>query len=316
MSSGPPRLLVVHEDASVRRQAADALLSLGEVVTAADLESARAAIPLDMVDAALVDPGLVSSRAGLPASLPLIALGRAPEPGPMEAAAGLYHAELPLPPDPRACVLLVRAALDRRRLEKEVLRLRAEASGRPAVGELKGHSPAIEGLRHAIRAIADSEAPVLIRGETGTGRALAARVLHGCGPRREGPFVSLLLSAFSPDALEAELCGRDRARGGGRVDAAHRGTLVLRDLEELPAALQEPVLRLARSGVWAPEGGRARLLDVRLMATAGPGLEESVSAGRFREDLAHALEAVTLHMPPLRERRDDVPALVEHFLGF
>ncbi|MGH9869282.1 MAG: sigma-54-dependent transcriptional regulator [Candidatus Polarisedimenticolia bacterium] len=316
MSAAPLRLLVIHEEPSVRRQVADAILPLGEVFTAADLASARAAVPLDMVDVALLDPRLASPQNGLPPALPLIALGPVPDAvaGDAGAAPGPFHAELTLPPDPRACAMLARSALDRRKLELEVRRLRADAAVRGEVSALTGHGPAMEGVRRAIRAIADSGAPVLVRGETGTGRAQAGRAIHAAGPRRDGPFVTLLLSAFSPFALETELCGRDRARGGGRVESAHRGTLLLRDLEALPGSLQEPLLRLARSGVWAPPEGRTVMVDIRLVATVGPGLDEAVSSGRFREDLLQSLEAVTLHMPPLRERREDIPVLAAHFL--
>ena len=312
MSTAPPRLLIIHEDPSVRRQVADAVLPLGEVFTAADLSSARTAVPFDLADVALLDPWLASSTSGLPASLPLISLGPVPETG---DGGAVFHAELALPPDSRACLVLARSALDRRRLELEVRRLRSGAAAGGEVAWIKGHSRAIEGARHAIRAIADSHAPVLIRGETGTGRALAGRAVHAAGPRRDGPFVSLLLPAFSPAALETEMCGRDQSLGGGRVESAHQGTLLLRDLEALPGSLQEPLLRLARSGVWAPSGGRKPVMvNVRIVATAGTGLDEAVSAGRFREDLLQSLEAVTLLMPPLRERREDIPVLAAHFL--
>jgi len=219
---------------------------------------------------------------------------------------------------------LVEKALRARALEREVRALRREVAGRTATGErLVGTSPAMLELFKTIGRVARSDVPVLVTGESGTGKELIARGIHAASTRAEGPIVPVNAAAIPRELLESELFGHERGAFTGAVESrpgrfreAAGGTLFLDEIGDMPIELQAKLLRVLQSGELTSVGGRrTERVDVRIVAATHRDLDGAVASGRFREDLLYRLRVVPIHVPPLRERRDDVAPLVEHFLG-
>lgn len=172
------------------------------------------------------------------------------------------------------------------------------------------------------REAAQSVAPVLITGESGTGKELLARYIHAQGPRREGPFVAVNCAAIPEGLLESELFGYERGaftgavgQKKGKFELAHKGTLLLDEVSEMPVALQAKLLRVLQEGEVDRIGGaRPVKVDVRPIATSNRDLPQRIKEGKFREDLYFRLNVIHLHVPPLRERREDIPLLARYFL--
>lgn len=185
-----------------------------------------------------------------------------------------------------------------------------------------GESPAMERVRHRIEKIAQSSAPVLITGETGTGKELVARLLHLRSPRSAGPFVAVNCAAFPDTLFEAELFGHERGaftgavkKRLGRFMAADGGTLLIDEVGEISLSAQVKLLRVLQEGTIEPLGADESVrVDVRVLASTHRDLKKCVSEGTFREDLYYRLNVLDVWLPPLRERRDDLPRLVEYFL--
>jgi DNA-binding NtrC family response regulator len=213
----------------------------------------------------------------------------------------------------------VRNALRLRSLTEENAELRRESGAQ----EMVGGSPAMERLRDLIRRAGPSEGRVLVSGENGTGKELVARALHEGSRRRDRPFVKLNCAAVPAELIESELFGHERGAFTGAVTArkgkfelADGGTLFLDEVGDMPPAMQAKVLRVLQENEFERVGGHATLrCDVRVIAATNRDLAEEVGAGRFREDLFYRLAVVPVHVPPLRERREDVPALAARFLA-
>jgi two-component system, NtrC family, response regulator HydG len=212
-------------------------------------------------------------------------------------------------------------ALAERRLRRENRALRAV--NREAMEALIGRSSAMRRVYDLVDRIAPSPSPVLIRGESGSGKELVARAIHLNGPRRDAAFVAVNCTALPESLLESELFGHTRgaftgassARAGLFVEASG-GTLFLDEIGDMAPALQAKLLRVVQLGEVRPVGAdESRQVDVRLIAATHQDLEERVGAGTFRADLYYRLNVVPLVVPPLRERAEDIPMLVEHFLG-
>jgi two-component system nitrogen regulation response regulator GlnG len=218
---------------------------------------------------------------------------------------------------------LVAKALRTRALEREVRALRREAAGRTAAGErLVGRSPVLLDVFKTIGRVARSDVSVLITGESGTGKELIARAIHAASRRAEGPFIAVNAAAIPRELLESELFGHERGAFTGAVESrpgrfreANGGTLFLDEIGDMPIELQSKLLRVLQSGEVTSVGGRRpEPVDVRILAATHRDLEVAVAERRFREDLLYRLRVVPIHVPPLRERREDIPPLVEHFL--
>ena len=188
--------------------------------------------------------------------------------------------------------------------------------------EIIGEAPAMQEVFRAIARLARSHITVLINGESGTGKELVARALHRHSPRTHKPFIALNMAAIPRDLLESELFGHERgaftgaqARRAGRFEQADGGTLFLDEIGDMPAELQTRLLRVLADGEFFPVGAHMpSKVDVRIIAATHQNLESLVAEGRFREDLFHRLNVIRVHIPPLRERRQDIPLLLRHFL--
>jgi len=191
-----------------------------------------------------------------------------------------------------------------------------------ALGGLVGRSAAMARVRELVRTAARTEAHVLIEGETGTGKEVAARAVHALGRRAAGPFVPVNCAAVPETLAESEFFGHARGAFTGAVQdrpgvlqAADRGTLFLDEVEDLSPALQAKLLRVVQDREVRPLGGSTlRRVDIRIVAASNRDLGRMVEAGTFRRDLYYRLRVLAIHLPPLRERREDVPLLVEHFV--
>ena len=233
---------------------------------------------------------------------------------------GAYHF-LTKPADLEQWRALVRSALEKRSLEEEnrTLRLRLGEAG---AGELIGRSRPMEELRNFLAVVGDSQAAVLIQGESGTGKELAARAIHRTSSRREGPFVSLNCGALPSQLLESELFGYEKgaftgAAGAkpGQFELAHAGTIFLDEIGECSPELQVRLLRVLQEREVQRLGGTRRVpTDFRLVAATNRNLVDEIKAGRFREDLFYRINVIEVTMPPLRERREDIPLLAAFFL--
>jgi two-component system C4-dicarboxylate transport response regulator DctD len=223
---------------------------------------------------------------------------------------------------PERLVSSVRRAMEKRRLvlENRVLRTMAEAqSDWPLIGQ----TPVMERLRATLRQLAGADVDVLLEGETGVGKELAARALHNWGRRRDREFVAVDCAALPAGALDSELFGHELGAFSGavrqrvgRIQQADRGTLFLDEIETLAPEAQGKFLRVLEEREVTPLGSnRPQTLDLRVVAAAKPDLIDAVAAGTFREDLFHRLDVVRIRIPPLRERREDVPLLFAHFLA-
>ena len=217
---------------------------------------------------------------------------------------------------------VVRRALEKRSLEREVTFLRGELARTHDVEEIIGRHPAMQKLQRVIAQVAPTSATVLITGESGTGKELVARAIHRQGPRRDKPFVPVNPAAIAETLIESELFGHEKGaftgayqRKLGKFELAQGGTLFLDEIGTLKPELQAKLLRVLQEREIERVGGtRPIRIDVRVVAATNANLDEAVARGAFREDLYYRLNVVPIHVPPLRERADDIPLLVEHFV--
>ncbi len=216
----------------------------------------------------------------------------------------------------------VRQLLQRGELEREVLRLREEVKGRQQLGDLIGRSPAMQEVFRTLERAARSRVTVLVVGESGTGKELVARALHDLSPRCEGPFIGVNCGAIPHHLIENELFGHERGaftdaveRRIGRFEAANNGTLLLDEIGELDASLQVKLLRALQERCIERLGSTESIpIDVRVVASTNRDLDSEVRAGRFRADLYYRINVVLIQLPPLRDRREDIPLLAKTFL--
>ncbi|RKH61974.1 sigma-54-dependent transcriptional regulator [Corallococcus llansteffanensis] len=237
----------------------------------------------------------------------------------MRAGAESY---LTKPLDMNAVLVVLGKALETRQLKSETRQLRERVAERFRVGNIIGDAPELQGVYALIQQAAPTRATVLILGESGTGKELVAQALHEFSPRKERPFVKVHCAALSEGLLESELFGHERgsftgavARKEGRFELADGGTLFLDEIGEVSLAVQVKLLRVLQSREFERVGGTQTLkVDVRIVAATHRDLQAEVKAGRFREDLYYRLNVVAVTLPPLRRRKGDIPALVNHFL--
>lgn len=323
------RILVVDDEGNIRRSLQMLLEAEGHVVlTAGSAEDALDGLDGTEPDLVLLDL-MLPGRSGLEA-LPLIRerppfpvvvmmSGQATLGDAVEATrSGAFHfIEKPLSPE--AILLTVNGAQELVRA-RDLTRALQEELGPDA--ELVGRAPAVERVRELVRRAAPSDARVLITGESGTGKELVATAIHGLSSRRAGPFIRVNSAAIPRDLVESEMFGHERGaftgateRRRGRFELADGGTLFLDEVADLGPEAQAKLLRVLEAGVVERVGGTDAIrVDVRVVAATNRDLREAVRLGTFREDLLFRLDVLPIHLPPLRERSGDIPALVEFAL--
>lgn len=322
-------ILIVDDEADIRELVAGILEDEGyEVRTAHDSDSALAVIDDRRPSLVFLDIWLQGSRLDGLALLdvikkqhPDLAVVVISGHGNIETAVsaikrGAYdYIEKPFKAD--RLVLIAERALENVKLKKEVTELREKSVD---AAELIGISPAMMQLRGAIEKIAPTNSRVMILGASGCGKELVARTLHKNSTRSEGPFISLNAATLTPEMTEIALFGTESENGGGRtvgaLEEAHGGTLYLDEVAEMPRETQNKILRVLVEQSFQRVGGSKKVsVDVRIFSSTARNLEEDIAAGSFREDLYHRLAVVPLKVPSLSERREDIPMLVEHFIG-
>ncbi|MDP3839594.1 MAG: nitrogen regulation protein NR(I) [Methylococcales bacterium] len=244
----------------------------------------------------------------------------------LESAVSAFHGGafeyLPKPFDIKEVVDLARRACIHNRQRREANdSVSADISIAPTP-EIIGEAPAMQEVFRAIGRLARSNITVLINGESGTGKELVAKALHRHSPRSAKPFIALNMAAIPKDLMESELFGHEKGaftgavqRRAGRFEQASDGTLFLDEIGDMPAELQTRLLRVLADGEFYPVGAYSAIkADVRIIAATHQNLETLVEQGRFREDLFHRLNVIRVHIPPLRERKQDIPLLLRHFL--
>ncbi|MGZ8428069.1 MAG: sigma-54-dependent transcriptional regulator [Candidatus Deferrimicrobiaceae bacterium] len=220
-------------------------------------------------------------------------------------------------------VHLVDRALEMTEMKKENIHLKQQAIGRYQFENIIGISEPIRQVLSLVTKVAGSGSTILILGESGTGKELIARAIHYNSSRADRMLVPVNCSAIPADLLESELFGHVRGAftgahvaRTGRFETAHRGTIFLDEIGEMSPPLQAKILRVLQEQSFTPVGGTKPVdVDVRVIAATNKDLEKEIAAGRFRQDLYFRLHVIPIHLPPLRERTDDIPVLAEHFLG-
>ena len=242
----------------------------------------------------------------------------------LESAVSAFHSGafeyLPKPFDIKEVVELAQRACLHGKQQTKINTDKVEVL--EATPEIIGEAPAMQEVFRAIGRLARSHITVLINGESGTGKELVAKALHQHSPRTNKPFIALNMAAIPKDLMETELFGHEKgaftgahSRRSGRFEQANEGTLFLDEIGDMPAELQTRLLRVLSDGEFYPVGAHSSVkVDVRIIAATHQHLETLVSEGRFREDLFHRLNIIRINIPPLRERNQDIPLLLKHFL--
>jgi two-component system response regulator AtoC len=219
-------------------------------------------------------------------------------------------------------ITVIRRALEKHALVKEVTYLKGELERVQFFEEMVGHDKKMVKIFNLISTISQSDGPVLIQGESGTGKELVARAIHRRGPRKDQPFVVISCAAIPPTLMESELFGHTKGaftgavQGAmGKLEIAHRGTILLDDIDSLDINMQGKLLRVIQEKEFERLGSTKMIrIDVRFIAASNKNLEELVVKGKLREDLFYRLNVFPVVLPPLRERKGDIPSLLNHFL--
>jgi DNA-binding NtrC family response regulator len=327
------RILLVEDEPNMVRTLTKILERRGlEVVTAANGRDALTRIDAEPVDVMVTDLNMpvmdglsllreIKEHPQRPAVVVLTGYGTVQSAvEAMKLGAADY---LIKPCNPEELLIVLERQLELRDLRREVANLKREVQSTRRYGSLIGDSAAMRAVYGIIEAVSQNKSTVLITGASGTGKELVARTLHARSPWSRGPFVAVNCGAFSETLLESQLFGHRRGAFTGAVadqqgvfQAASGGTLFLDEISEVPLPLQVKFLRALQEREITPLGSTRPLrIDVRIVAAANKDLLAEMRAGRFREDLFYRLNVVNIALPPLTERKDDIPALVDHFIS-
>ncbi len=328
--SKPDNVWIIDDDKSIRWVVEKALQKAGIITRSfASGKELLVALQGDLPDALITDirmPGmdgleLLDKVQHSHPNLPVIVMTAHSD---LESAVSAFHGGafeyLPKPFDIKEVVNLAqRACIHGRQQQDDAHRAAATIEPTP---EIIGEAPAMQEVFRAIGRLARSHITVLINGESGTGKELVAKALHRHSPRAKNPFIALNMAAIPKDLMESELFGHEKGaftgaqlRRAGRFEQANGGTLFLDEIGDMPAELQTRLLRVLADGEFYPVGAHLAVkVDVRIIAATHQNLEILVDQGRFREDLFHRLNVIRIHIPALRERKQDIPLLLRHFL--
>jgi two-component system, NtrC family, response regulator HydG len=328
----PARVLIVDDERSILMLLQEALTQWGyQITTAGTAQQAIEALKTQVFDAALTDVRM-PDMSGLDLlkeikkrdeSIEVVIMTGYPTiSSAVEALKEGAYDYLSKPLILDELRMLMQRLMERRFLRGEVNTLRARLGEELTVNELIGSSPIMQRTKEVIGKVAVTDSPVLIEGESGTGKELVAAAIHRLSVRAKGPFIPVNCSAIPRDLLESEFFGHVRGAFSGAVaDAlglfrgAHDGTIFLDEIAELPPELQVKLLRVLQEMQVRPVGStKAFPVDVRVIAATNRNLEQAMNSGSFRQDLFYRLNVIRIVLPPLRDRRDDVPPLVNHFI--
>jgi DNA-binding NtrC family response regulator len=325
-------ILVVDDEKNIREGLAEALSLDGYAVkTAADGAEGLRAVDSGAIDLVITDlkmpamsgGDLLRTIGGRYPGLPVIVLtGHGTIEDAVEAMRYGAFDFLTKPVNLDHLSLLVKRALESRELARKNLELEAEVEAQRKTSSMVGSSAEMKRIYDLIRRVAPTKASVLITGESGVGKELVADAIHNLSPRRDGPLVKVHCAALAESLLESELFGHEKgaftgaqARKRGRFELANEGTLFLDEIGEINQNVQIKILRVLQDRKFERVGGEETLdTDVRIVAATNRDLKKEIAEGRFREDLYYRLNVVNIHVPPLRERRDDIPLLAMSFL--
>jgi DNA-binding NtrC family response regulator len=326
-----PTILIVDDERNTRDGLQRALQEHYEVLLAEDVAKALQTLETTPVDVLLTDlrmPGddgmkllrRATSLTQAPVCMMMTAYGSIE--GAVQAMqAGAYH-YITKPVNLDELEIVLQRALASRRIEAENVNLREQLDRRFGLENLIGQSLPMQQVFDIVQQVASTRATVLITGETGTGKELIAHAIHNLSPRKKGPFIAVHAAALTSTLLESELFGHEKGaftgaveRRVGRFESADGGTIFLDEIGEIEPAMQVKILRVLEERAFERVGGSKTLnVDVRLIAATNRDLKKMVSEGKFRDDLYYRLSVVSVNLPPLRDRRDDIPLLVNAFL--
>ncbi|HWR96921.1 MAG TPA: PEP-CTERM-box response regulator transcription factor [Candidatus Methanoperedens sp.] len=334
-TAAKPNLLIIDDEESIRTQLKWALAKEYEVLAAEDRPRALEIFLAERPEVVILDLGLpphaddvVEGFAALEAMRRedelvkvIVSSGRSERENALQAIGRGAYDFLPKPVQVDELRLILARAFHVARLEREYRELQQQVAARSYEGML-GASPRMSEVFTAIRKVATTDAPVLITGENGTGKELAALAIHRAGERRDGPFVAINCGAIPETLLESELFGHEKGaftgahiQRKGRVELAQGGTLFLDEIGDLSAPLQVKLLRFLQEHRIERVGGREQIeVDVRVIAATNRDLKTAMREGRFREDLYYRLGVVVIALPPLRDREGDIPLLATTML--
>ena len=331
MTAKRPTILIVDDERNTREGLQRALQERYDVLLAEDSPKAVQALESTPIDILLTDlrmPGVdgmgllrrAMSLTNPPVCIMMTAYGSI-ENAVQAMQAGAYH-YVTKPVNLDELELVIRRALNSRRLEAENVNLREQMDHKFGLENIIGESPAMRQVFETVQQVAPARTTVLITGETGTGKELIAKAVHNLSPRKGGPFIAVHAAALSSTLLESELFGHEKGaftgaveRRVGRFELADGGTLFLDEVSELEPLMQVKMLRVLEERAFERVGGAKTLqVDVRLIAATNRDLKKLVKEGKFRDDLFYRLSVVTVDLPPLRERREDIPLLVRAYL--
>jgi two-component system response regulator HydG len=327
-----PRVMVIDDLDSARQMVKRALSPACEVYDFASVKEALPALDRAEFDLVLTDlrmpeldglEGLKRFRQKMP-DLPvvLVTAFASVETAVAAMKAGAFD-YLKKPFEPEELEVVVERAVEHGRLRRENARLKSALSGEFSVRGIVGKSQGMRDVVSVLERVAPADVPLLVEGESGTGKDVIARAIHGMSRRAGGPYVALNMSAIPENLAESELFGHEKGAFTGADQAragffgeAEGGTLFLDEIGTMPLTLQAKMLRVLQDGDYIPVGSRkTRKANVRLVCATNEDMKKAVAEGRFREDLYYRIRVVPLRLPPLRERREDIPALADHFLG-
>ncbi len=332
MPENEKHLLIVEDEPALRQAVAERLADHGFRVEQAETgEQAVARLSEFAFDIVITDlrlPGMDGSqvldaaRARYPDIIGIVVTGYGTVKDAVDAIKRGATDFITKPLQFEALLHVLSSALEQRRLRSENAYLRSQLEERYRFEGIVGRSRAMRALFHLLETVSGVGSTVLITGETGTGKELVARAIHHNGPRRAHRFVALNCSAIPDTLLEAELFGHVRgaftgaiATRQGRLEQAHRGTLFLDEIGTMSPAVQTKLLRVLQEREFERVGDSHTIrIDVRVIAATNTDLGKMIGDGSFREDLYYRLNVIPIHLPPLRERREDIPLLVQHFL--
>lgn len=322
------RVLIVEDDASIGMVVSAALtaenidVQLCETVGARDAALASGHFDLMLTDVVLKDSDGLATLKDVIAAVPDMPVIIMSAQNTLETAVRASEINafeyFPKPFDLNDLVLAVKQGIDKKRSKPEISGDMLAGANLPMIGR----SPAMQDVYRMVARLLRNDLSVLISGESGTGKELVAEAIHSLGHRKTGPFVAVNMAAIPSELIEAELFGHEKGaftgavgQAIGRFEQAQGGTLFLDEIGDMPTHAQTRLLRALQSGVISRIGGKASIrLDVRILAATNQNLEELIAKGSFREDLFYRLNVVPIHMPPLRDRAEDIGLLAQHFL--